>query len=403
MIDADAIRTAGLHAHAAGNAEEARRLYRLATVMAPQDHMSVHYWGVLTANAGDMATAGALLKRSVRLKPDDAAYLHNCGMLLRTAGQDKAALPYFLTATILQPDLALAHYQSGLLFQDMGAYAAANWRLAEIRRPADTDKQSDELITFNRVFHTGEAADQAPRHWAAGPLASIVIPCYNYGRFVGEAVESCLRQTYPHLEVILVEGGSTDNETRPKVEEISRLNNDKLRTVYRWPRRKVGDNRNFGLGLARGAYVCCLDADDILHPEYIEKAVFVLERLQYDVVGARVRIFGVDPGERGFLQRPMLNDFLTANQLATPAVHRRALWEESGGFYDFDGAEGYVYEDWNYWTRLAAAGAKVFNINWEALIFYRDHECERITKKNNILPYKEQIEAIKRQNSDLIK
>lgn len=399
MTDIDAIRHTAFRAHAAGDTAGAERLYRRLLAAVPADAVVLHHLGLILGAAGRRDLALTLLWRSLRLLPDDAAFHFNTGLMLRTDGREGEALACFRRAAVLSPGLAAAHHQIGQILQDRGEYAAASRHLSPPRRLPGVEEIGAEIVAYNRVFHTGEDAGAAPRHWPDPPLVSVVIPCYNYGEFVREAVESCLAQTYPNLEVVLVEGGSTDGRTPAVVRSIR---HPRVRTVYRWPRRKVGDNRNFGLGLARGEYVCCLDADDRLDPRYIEKALFLIKHFGYDLVGACVRIFGDDTGLRRFLRRPELADFLVTNQMPTPGVHRRALWEASGGFYDFDGAEGYVYEDWNYWVRLAAMGARVFNITWEPLILYRDHGRERITRKTTILPLDAQQAAIRAHNADIL-
>ena len=91
------------------------------------------------------------------------------------------------------------------------------------------------------------------------PLVSIVIPCYNAERYVGEAIESALDQTYPHKEVIVIDDGSTDSS----LEVIRSFGNH-----LRWetaPNRGGSAARNRGLELARGELIQFLDADDLLH------------------------------------------------------------------------------------------------------------------------------------------
>ena len=59
---------------------------------------------------------------------------------------------------------------------------------------------------------------------------------------------------------------------------------------------RPGANRNFGISQARGRYICCLDADDMLAPTYIEKAVFLLERHGYDAVSSAMELVGAERG-----------------------------------------------------------------------------------------------------------
>ncbi len=92
-------------------------------------------------------------------------------------------------------------------------------------------------------------------------LVSIIIPCYNAESFVGEAIESALSQTWPHIEVIVIDDGSTDGSLN-----IIKSFGDRVR----W---KTGPNRggcaarNSGLELSQGEFVQFLDADDLIKPE----------------------------------------------------------------------------------------------------------------------------------------
>lgn len=100
----------------------------------------------------------------------------------------------------------------------------------------------------------------------SAPLASVVINNYNYGRFLGEAIDSALAQTYPNVEVIVVDDGSTD-ESRDVIASYG----DRVDAI-------LTDNRgqpaalNTGFAASRGRVVCFLDADDVLQPRAIELA-----------------------------------------------------------------------------------------------------------------------------------
>jgi glycosyltransferase involved in cell wall biosynthesis len=232
------------------------------------------------------------------------------------------------------------------------------------------------------------------------PLVTVVIPCFNYGAFVAEAVDSVLAQTFRDLEIIVVEGGSTDGTTRPIV---AALRDPKVRILFRDSPCRTGDNRNFGIEQARGKYICCLDADDILRPTYIEKSVFVLENYGYDVVSTAVRQFGASDGGYGVLPRPDLSDMLRGNQVATSAVFRRALWQQAGGFKDTAPGTPYVYEDWRFWVRLAALGARILNITGEQLFCYRVHAGPSLSRQDGILSPQQQAPLVRQLNQDVIK
>jgi O-antigen biosynthesis protein len=261
--------------------------------------------------------------------------------------------------------------------------------------------QFPELALSGRVgsapspFPDGEIDPWPPNR----PLVSVVIPCFNYGRLLAEAVDSVLSQTFADLEVIIVEGGSTSAESR---HAAFRLDRPRVRVIAQDGPNQVGANRNLGISQARGKYICCLDADDMLHPTYIEKAVFLLEAHGYDVVSTSAQFFGDRNDRVSILERPVLEDLLQENQVLTCAVFRRTLWSQAGGFRDVDlNVTGYVFEDWAFWTRLAALGARIINISREALFLYRSHGSG-LSSQPGLHPHNVQRALVRQLNEDVI-
>ena len=109
------------------------------------------------------------------------------------------------------------------------------------------------------------------------PLVSVIIPCFNAEHWLGEAIASCLQQTYPALEIIVIDDGSTDGSLA-----VMRQYASQIRGISQ---AHQGGNvvRNQGLQLAQGKYVQYLDADDYLQPQKIEQQVLSLESTSADV------------------------------------------------------------------------------------------------------------------------
>jgi len=227
------------------------------------------------------------------------------------------------------------------------------------------------------------------------PLVSVIIPCFNYGRFVVEAVDSVLRQTLADIEVIVVDGGSSDQST---VEVLRDLERPRTRVLFRDGRHLVGDNRNFGIAEARGRYICCLDADDTLEPTYLEKAVFLLEMYGYDVISTAMRFFGARSGTVGVVPVADLRAMVRGNHVYTCGVFRRLLWVRSGGYHDVGVGQEHVAEDWDFWLRLAVLGARIRNIADEPLFNYRAHEGGSLSSSADVKPLRAQGRAIRRRN-----
>ena len=105
---------------------------------------------------------------------------------------------------------------------------------------------------------------------ADAPLVSIIIPTYNYGRYLSKAVKSCLDQTYGNLEIIVVDDGSTD-DTRVVVEGL-----DSRVAYVHQENQGVSAARNNGLRRAKGTFIAFLDADDYLLSDSVAARVEVL-------------------------------------------------------------------------------------------------------------------------------
>lgn len=113
-------------------------------------------------------------------------------------------------------------------------------------------------------------------------LVSVVIPCYNVRDYVGRSAASALGQTYPHLEIICVDDGSTDG-TAQVLRELEAAHHGRLR-VIEGSHRGAPAARNTGLGAAQGEFVQFLDSDDILRPTKIESQVAIAQEAQADLV-----------------------------------------------------------------------------------------------------------------------
>ena len=123
------------------------------------------------------------------------------------------------------------------------------------------------------------------------PLVTVVIPTYNYGHFVEQAVESALSQRYPNIEVIVVDDGSQD-DTKARLEKY------RGRIQYIYQRNQgLSAARNTGILKARGEYIAFLDADDIWIPEKISEQIGMFKSVaQIGLVSCSIVNFLLGPG-----------------------------------------------------------------------------------------------------------
>lgn len=242
-----------------------------------------------------------------------------------------------------------------------------NW----IKSPVEPEQRAEQ--NGAEIMATVASAVVNNQWTAEQPLLSVIIPCFNYGQHVEEALRSVLGQTFRDLEIIVVDGGSTDSSTLEKLGELEAKNLPGVKFLYRQGRHLVGDNRNFAIGQARGRYVCCLDADDLLLPIYCESAVFLAEAFGYDIVYCSSQCFG-EMDFRWLLTDASFPEIAHGNQISTIAVHRKSAWAHVGGYRDWGLHEAHIPEDWDYWTRMVGHGFRPKSIR-EPLFLYRVHNA----------------------------
>ena len=163
------------------------------------------------------------------------------------------------------------------------------------------------------------------------PLVSIIITCYNYEQYIGECIESCLSQTYPNIQTIVVDDASTDNSLD-------------IITSYRWKNGKINSDidlktiqlnknhgyshcKNVGIREANGDFLVFIDADDKLTPDSVELRMAMFEKNpKLDFVhGIALRWYGGDD-LRGYNKKTYCH--------AQGRMYRRSLHEKYGLYYN---------------------------------------------------------------------
>ncbi len=192
-------------------------------------------------------------------------------------------------------------------------------------------------------------------------LFSVVVTCYNDGAFIVEAIQSVEKSTYPNIEIIIVDDHSSDKDTLLKLDELEKKGYVVLRKESNLG---VSDSRNEGIARIRGNYVLTLDADDLIHPAYLEKAMQQFNK-GYTVVYCNVKNFGKINSIRiaPEFSIPLL---LTGNFVASCSAFTKEMWKLAGGF----DVNMKCYEDWEFWVNLCGKGGKFIHIN-DVLFEYR--------------------------------
>ncbi len=209
------------------------------------------------------------------------------------------------------------------------------------------------------------------------PLVSILIPCFNADRFVGDAVTSALGQTYLDVEVVVVDDGSTDGSV-----DRLRAFGDRIR-FESGPRKGACAARNRALELSRGEFIQFLDADDVLLPEKIERQLPPLVAGEADLVLCKGSLFGDGqpprPKKRPLPPPENADPFvycLSTGLSTEGSLHRRRCLEAVGGFR----AHLPRAQEFDLHLRLAASGVRLRLVD-QFLYRHRDHDGPRITRR----------------------
>ena len=207
------------------------------------------------------------------------------------------------------------------------------------------------------------------------PEVAIVIPCYRYAQFLGEAVASAVAQTWPNLRIVIVDDGSPD-ATAQIAEQLIATYPERRIELIRQPNSGLAAARNRGIRATASAFVLPLDADDRLAPDAVALLMQALLDAAADVATPSGRIFGDEAGELATL--PATPRRLAANNcLVYASLFRRSLFDRIGGYRPL--ALG--YEDWDLWLCGVEVGARFVHVA-QPLFHYRKHGATMLARSD---------------------
>lgn len=186
---------------------------------------------------------------------------------------------------------------------------------------------------------------------------SIVIPCYNQGATLREALASVEQVRNENvIDVIIVDDGSSEAETTKVLDELAKTGH----CVVSQPHRGFGAARNVGVRLAKGEFILPLDSDNRLRDVYLNDGVFLLKNNpSLGIVYTDVEYFEEKAG-RGYVPHFNLLSLIRGNFIDACALFRKKLWEEVGGYDERMPWMG--WEDWDFWLRAAYYGASFVHL-----------------------------------------
>lgn len=196
------------------------------------------------------------------------------------------------------------------------------------------------------------------------------MPCYNDGAYIKEAIESVKKQTYPNIELIVIDDGSDDEKTIDILNELG----DEVVLLHTNHLKPAGA-RNYGIEKASGKYILPVDSDDTIDETYIQKAVEIIEsNSDVGVVYCEADLFGEKSG-RWDLPKYSFEMMLLDNIVFVTSLFYKSDWEKVGGYNTLMKSG---MEDYDFWLSILNLGRKIYQIP-EVLFHYRIKPASRTT------------------------
>jgi len=205
----------------------------------------------------------------------------------------------------------------------------------------------------------GPKGDEPARR---APAVSVIVPCFNGGRFLDALMASLERQTFRDFEIVVIDDGSTEPATLSKLAAL-----EKSARIVHQENGGPSSARNRGVHAARGDILFMLDCDDTIEPGFLAETLSALQAAPPGIgmVFADLRLVGA---ETGLVSRYFNRfDLLFTNTMASGLVLHRSAFDAAGG-YDETMREG--YEDWDFSLRLARAGYRGLRVPQPLYVYY---------------------------------
>ena len=203
---------------------------------------------------------------------------------------------------------------------------------------------------------------------------TVLMPTYNVAKWVEEAIQSVLRQTYRDFELLVVDDGSTDDT----LEHVRTIKDPRIRIAAFPDNVGLADNLNRGLSLIDTDLVARMDGDDIAEPDWLETGIKVLDgHPDIDICSFGFQFFGT---KTSLVRFPELHEDSKAQMLfgctvIVPVMRRRVFTDNALHYL----TETFPAEDYSLWAR-AYRVAKVYNVQ-RTLFHYRTHATQISTSR----------------------
>ncbi len=197
-------------------------------------------------------------------------------------------------------------------------------------------------------------------------LVSIIVPCYKQAHFLNESLQSVLDQSYTYWECVVVNDGSPDNTAEVAQQWCEK--DSRFSYLYK-ENGGLPSTRNAGIKKSKGAFIVALDADDILHPDFLMQLVPELKSNDALGIVSCYRYF-FTKNKTNIISEykasgSTYHDLMFENKLMPSSMFRKKCWEDVGG-YDESMIKG--FEDWEFWISITKRGWEFKFV--EAFLFY---------------------------------
>lgn len=225
------------------------------------------------------------------------------------------------------------------------------------------------------------------------PIISVVMPVYNGERFLNEAIESILNQSYKNFEFLIIDDCSIDNS----YDIIKSYSDQRISLIKN--KNNIGQSAtmNKGIELSKGKYIARLDQDDIAYENRLKIQIEFIQETNCSIVGSWSEAIDEGGKVNGFFQHPIeSNTILNATCISVPFLHSSVLMNKKdillvGGY-----SENFIIAmDWDLWIKILKKGLIIKNIP-KVLISFRNHSTQTsINKKMLLITYKENLKLIR--------
>lgn len=232
---------------------------------------------------------------------------------------------------------------------------------------------------FNFSLKPGKELNKKEYEGKLIPRISVIMPFYNDGKYIEQAVNCVLNQTFPLFELLIIDDGSKDEESLKILERVSKL--DARIKVYHKENEGLAATRDFGASKSSKTcdYLFFLDSDDLIEETYLECAYWTLQTNK-EASWAYSDLVGFE-GQEYVWNKYFDSDLMKKENIlvATALIRKKDFFEVNG----YELREKAVNEDWNFWLKMIAKEKFPVRMNYYAFWYRRKINNGELAKANN--------------------